>query len=181
MTISKKKVSKGKAGTEAWKYGPVEESVKMLIERKQPFALVKYKVGMRYLTEMQSTFYELILFQTRNREDPVDCLRMGEGVFNDLIQKYGLTEQYRDPMSGVAYGLDTRLRDLHRQEKKIREAPERAIAEIRRLWVNGNHPESVRKKLREALDEYQAILDASLDAFYKKNNIIIWDFALVRR
>ena len=161
---------------EPWAYGSIEESVAMLVEKNQPFLLVSFPVRMRFVTDRKSYCYELVLFQTRERESAMDCLTMDKRTFAELIEKYELKILRRDPVNGIIYGIDGRFHDLSKEEKQIRSTPERRIAELRRIQLS-NYPEPVRKKLGEAVAAYQKLLDDKLEAFYEKNNILMWDFS----
>jgi len=160
----------------AWNFVPIEESVAMLVEKNQPFLLVSAPVRMRCVTDVKSYNYELVLFQTKDRDAPMDCLTMDKKTWADLIRKYDLDLLRQDPVNGLIYGFNDRFRDLSKEEKQIRSTPERRIAELKRIQFS-NYPEPVRKKLGEAVEAYQKLLDDKLEAFYERNNILMWDFS----
>lgn len=168
-----------KAGTERWLYKPIKEEVAILIEKKQPFILVKYPIWAKFISGRKEYGYELVLIQTKDREDPLDLLTMTKETFNDLIEQHGMQQLYRDS-NGACYGIDTRLRELHEKLRKLREKPESHIRELRAIWINNNYPKVIREKVAEAIDLYRKMLDKSLSEFYKKNEIIIWDFGTLR-
>lgn len=171
-----RKPAKQKKELPAWNFVPIKESVAMLVEKNQPFLLVSFPVRMRFVTDRKSYCYELVLFQTRERESAMDCLTMDKRTFAELIEKYELKILRRDPVNGIIYGIDERFHDLSKEEKQIRSTPERRIAELKRIQFS-NYPEPVRKKLGEAVAAYQKLLDDKLEAFYEKNNILVWDFS----
>lgn len=173
------KRAKPKPGMERWLYKPIKEEVAILIEKNQPFALVKYPIWAKQVTGRKEYGYELVLVQTKDREDPMDLLTMTKDTFYDLIAEHGMEQLYHSE-HGTVFGINTRLRDVSDKLKKLREKPDRQIKELRAIWINTNYPEEIRKKVAEAVEIYRKMLNESLQAFYKANNVIIWDFGTVK-
>lgn len=168
-----------KPGTERWLYKPIKEEVAILVEKNQPFALIKYPIWAKRVTGRKEFGYELVLVQTKDREDPMDLLSMTKETFYELIEQYGMEQLYRS-VDGTIYGIDTRLRDVSDRLKKLREKPDRQIKELRAIWINTNYPEKIREKVAEAVAIYREMLENILNEFYRVNNIIIWDFATMK-
>lgn len=168
-----------KPGMKRWPYKPIKEEIAFLIEKKQPFTLIKYPIWAKQVTNRKEYGYELVLIQTKDREEPMDILTMTKEAFYELIEQYEMQQLYRSA-DGTVYGIDTRLRDVSDKLKKLREKPDKQIKELRAIWINTNYPEEIRKKVAEAVEIYRKMLNESLQAFYKANNVIIWDFGTVK-
>lgn len=168
-----------KPGTECWLYKPIKEEVAILVEKEQPFALVKYPIWAKQVTGRKEYGYELVLVQTKDREDPMNLLSMTKETFYELVEQYEMQQLYRSA-DGTVYGINTRLRDVHEKLKKLRDKPEKQIKELRAIRINTNYPKEIREKIAEAVDIYRNMLEKSLSEFYKANNVIIWDFATMK-
>lgn len=168
-----------KPGMKRWPYKPIKEEIAFLIEKKQPFTLIKYPIWAKQVTNRKEYGYELVLIQTKDREEPMDILTMTKEVFYELIEQYEMQQLYRSA-DGTVYGIDTRLREISDKLKKLRERPDRQIKQLRAIYVNNSYPKEVLEKVGEALDIYKNMLAEALAEFYKENDIIIWDFGTVK-
>lgn len=167
-----------KPGMKRWPYKPIKEEIAFLIEKKQPFTLIKYPIWAKQVTNRKEYGYELVLIQTKDREEPMDILTMTKEAFYELIEQYEMQQLYRSA-DGTVYGIDTRLREISDKLKKLRERPDRQIKQLRAIYVNNSYPKEVLEKVGEALDIYKNMLAEALAEFYKENDIIIWDFGTV--
>lgn len=168
-----------KPGMKRWPYKPIKEEIAFLIEKKQPFTLIKYPIWAKQVTNRKEYGYELVLIQTKDREEPMDNLTMTKEAFYELIEQYEMQQLYRSA-DGTVYGIDTRLREISDKLKKLRERPDRQIKQLRAIYVNNSYPKEVLEKVGEALDIYKNMLAEALAEFYKENDIIIWDFGKVK-
>lgn len=159
-----------------------------LEEDKQPWALVRYPVRAKYVDCDVEQCYELVFFQTYDRDDGIAANETDRRTFLELSQKYGLSMRYKSN-SGEVWAKDDSLRDLvnryHEVAYKWDEAVKIAAskhgaASYRAKCCQGTSKYAEAVALRsEAMDELRkvrAAADRVKKGFIKRNKIVIYQF-----
>ena len=148
--------------------------IQNLLDRKQPFALVKSKT--RFL-DIENWEYCIALLQTYDNAEDALKLSLEKEEFKELIREFNFVQLFRSEY-GYIYGHDNRLRDLKRELNS-------QVSQIDD-WIGFFEDEAEDKNLNEAekiiawktkafiVQKRTEMKDAIEEAFYKQNKIIVW-------
>ena len=171
-----------------WPYGSATDCIAQLEKEGQPWAVARYPVSARGISDEARYFYEVILFQTYEADDPVNACVFRAPEFRELRAAYGLRAVHKSNY-GAIYARDNGLRNLMLRFHKGRRPYECIMSAARSSWqaaanaVNGMQEGPEREAWRQRRDLLREDIAFAQDelnnydrTFIEKNNLIIYKF-----
>lgn len=168
-------------------YGDPFKTIAELEKKGQPWAIARFPMKARFVEGETTYCYELLIFQTLDREEPNDNFVMSRSRFIDVMQRYGLKCHYKTRAYGEIYAKDTKLRDIGRRYRIEVESLQRELRLIRDQQYTltedaaGEKDETLKAAIRKLRDEKRSEaekLDRKIKgykvAFAKKNKIVLY-------
>jgi len=170
-------------------YGNPLKTIEQLERENQPWVIARFPVRARFVEGEIGYCYEILLFQTIDRDEPNDNFTMSREEFREVLRKYGLTCHYRASRYGEIYAKDNRLRELTKLLQKSQNRQKNTLKAIRQKQYDltdaasraSDPAEKERLRVERDLKRKEAeAFEKKMKLFHKgfcqEHNIIIYQF-----